>query len=123
MSIIRRLFLHSPIHYVVAFVITAAVGLAVLFSRGFDKPEFWMDALTAGGAVAVFFGLLLLVARLGAFDTFSYSFKKVRGRVDKDLYEYSEASAEKRSKQEYTFMPYITVGAVVIVIGVLIRML
>ncbi|MBO7401871.1 MAG: DUF3899 domain-containing protein [Lachnospiraceae bacterium] len=121
MSIIRKLILHSPGHYIAAFVIAAGFSGAMLFTRGASTTVLWMDALTVGGAVTALFGLLLLVTRLGSFDLFSYSFRRFSGRTDKDFYEFREQAEEKRSKEEYTFMPYILVGLLFIVVGLVIR--
>ncbi len=121
MNFFRKFFWHSPVHYVIAVLIAGGFSCAVLFTKGAGSTIMWMDALTTGGAIAALFGLLLLSARLGSFEIFGYSFRKFGGRTDKDFYAYMEENKQKRSAQEYTFMPYITVGLLFIVTGMLIR--
>ena len=119
----RRLFLHSPKVYAAALALGILLTALVLRSRGSLIPLWWADGLSAAGAVLVLLGLLGLAARLGAFDTVGYSFSTLGSRRYKDLFAYSEAKKEKRSRSELGFMPFLTVGAVFLVAGLAVRVL
>ncbi len=121
MSFLRRFFLHSPKRYIAAFIIAAVFTVLILYSKGFDLRINYMDAFTTAGSIVILLGLLLLVAYLGAFDTFGYGFSKVFGKKRySDLVEYNAIKKEKRRLGELVFMPYITVGAVFLLVGLLI---
>lgn len=118
MGFLRRIFFHSPVRYAVALVLNIVIALIVLLVRGFDLKIYYVDAFSAAGGVSVFFGLLLWVAAAGAFDTVGYGFSTFgSNRKYKDLYEYTVRKKEKRSRQKMTYMPYITVGIVFLVIS------
>lgn len=121
MSFFAKVFKHSPWRYIVAVLISIAVAVVVLIQRGFDRPEFYFDGLSAGGALTFFLGLLMLVQYLGAFDTFGYGFGRRNGKIDKDYFEYSQVKHEKRSKTPWTFCPFLTVGILFVVAGVICR--
>ncbi|MCR5324982.1 MAG: DUF3899 domain-containing protein [Lachnospiraceae bacterium] len=128
MSIFRRLFFHSPKTYIAAVVLNLAFCLIVLLVRGFDRLIFYYDAMTTAGSISILFGLLLLVTYWGAFDIFGYAFSMFKVhltpdasiRRDKDLYEYKIRKQEERSRKELGFMPFIVVGAVFLILGVII---
>lgn len=120
----KRWFFHSPVRYIVALVINAVVALVVLSVRGFDLKIYYVDAFSAAGGVSVFFGLLLWVAAAGAFDTMGYGFSVIGGnRKYKDLYEYTVRKKEKRGRQKKTYMPYIVVGIIFLMISFLVSCL
>ena len=118
MSFLRKYILHSPVHYGIALGLNVFFVVLVLFLRGFDYLIYYVDAFGVAGGISVFFGLLLLLTSLGAFTTFGYSFSTLRGeRRYKDLYEYTEAKREKQAKQQKTYIPYILVGVVFLIIS------
>lgn len=124
MGFLKRWFFHSPVRYIVALVLNIAVVLIVLCVRGFEVRSYYVDAFSAAGAASVFFGLLLWVAAAGAFDMFGYGFSTF-GTVRKyrDLYEYTVRKKEQRGRQNKTYMPYIVVGLVFLLVSVLISAL
>ena len=102
----RRLFIHSPIRYVIALVVCGALSAAFIISKG-NYLMSYIDGFSAAGAVSILFGALVLVTNLGAFDMFSYSFaimRKANREFYKDLYQYSQIKKEKRSKHFFTFV-------------------
>jgi len=119
----RRLFLHSPKAYVLALVLGAALAALNLWSRGGGLLFRWADALSTAGAVLILLGLLGLVARLGAFDTVGYGISKIWRPRYRDLVEYTQAKGEKRSREPLGFMPFILVGALFLLAGILLRSL
>ena len=121
MDLLRRLFSHSPGRYLIALGLAALLTALRLWSLGGTLPLFWADALEAAGGVLILLGLLELVARLGAFDTVGYAFSTFRSqRRYKDMYEYSTAKKENRSRQPWGFMAFITVGAVFLIAGLVL---
>lgn len=127
MNLFRRLFLHSPKMYIAATVLNLLLCLVVLIVRGFDLPVFYFDALTVSGSVSILLGLLMLTAYWGTFDIFGYAFSTIRHggsdpsmRRDRDLYGYRERKKEERSKKEFAFMPFITVGVVFLLAGAVV---
>ena len=123
MNTIKRLFLHSPRHYAIAAGIGLAVAAAVLTKTGFVLLFGYIDALTTAGAVLVLLGLLMLTARLGAFDVFAFALTTLHGsRRYPTLYDYTEAKGTERKKREWTFLPYMATGAVFLIVGFLLRL-
>lgn len=122
MGIFSRLFRHKAGYYAAAAAAALAVAALMLWKNGFYGPLAYMDALTVAGAVVGFLGLLGLASHFGAFDTFGYSFSTFGNRRYENLYEYSRAKQESRSRGGWTFMPFITVGAVFLLAGFLVGM-
>jgi hypothetical protein len=117
MGPLRRLFLHSPKKYAVALAAAVAVTAAGLRFRGAALLIQWADAVSTAGALVLLLGLLGLVERLGAFDTVGYGLSNLRQKRWRDLYEYSEAKREKRSRAPLGFMAFVTVGAAFLIAG------
>ena len=118
MSFLNKYFFHSPMHYVAALVMNIVLMLIVLFLNGFDKVIFYVNACSVAGAISVLWGMLLGVTAAGAFNTFGYALSTFRTeRKYQDLYEYTVAKEEKNSKQKKTYIPYIVIGAVFLLIS------
>ena len=111
------MFRHHPLHYIAAAILGAAIVTVMLLHNPSRSRMAFADAFSVAGAVVVLLGLLLLVSYFGAFEIFGFSFSAHGARRYRTLYEYSEAKKEKRSKGGWTFMPYITVGAALLLIG------
>ena len=76
-----------------------------------------VDGAAIASVVVLFVGLLMLVAHLGAFDTFAFGFKQLGSmlfakdaRKDGKYYEYKEAKKEKRNDSSYNFIMVILAG-------------
>lgn len=107
--------------YAVALAVNVVLALLVLLIKGFGSRIYYVDAFGVAGAVSILFGLLDWVAAAGAFDTIGYGFSTLRAdRRDKDLYAYTARKNEKRSRRGKPFLPYLTVGAVFLVLSFLI---
>ena len=124
MHTLRKFFFRSPGHYIVALILTAAVGAF----RFFTLPEevgTWFalyETFSVSGFVTFLIGALLTVAYFGAFDLFGYVFSPGRvgeQRKYKNYTEYSHKKAEKRARDGYYFVPYFVVGAIVVLISFL----
>ncbi len=122
MNAIRRIFRHSWKQYAAAAGVAVTVTLLSLLRDGFALRISYYNALTMAGAVTLLLGLLLMTAYFGAFDIFGYSFSTFRSRRRyRDLYEYAEAKKEKRRRGDRFFMPWLIVGAVFLIAGLLLR--
>ena len=118
MSFLNKYIFHSPKVYAVALGFNVFFVLLVLFLRGFDLLIFYVDAFSVAGGLSILFGLLLLVASEGAFNIFGYSFSALRAdRKYKDLYEYTVAKEKKQENQKKTFVPFIVVGFIFLIIS------
>lgn len=118
MSFLNKYFFHSPMHYLAALVMNIVLMLIVLFLNGFDKVIYYVNACSVAGAISVLWGMLLCVTAAGAFHTFGYAISTFRAeRKYQDLYEYTVAKEEKNSKQKKTYMAYIVVGVVFLLIS------
>ena len=118
MSLVRRLFLHSPRGYLIALGLGALLTGLRLWSLGGTLPLFWADALETAGGVLILLGL---VARLGAFDTVGYAFSTFRSRRrHADLYAYASAKKEERSRRSWGFMAFIAVGVLFLAAGLIL---
>lgn len=119
---LKRIFVHSGKHYIAAVSVGLVLTLLMLWKNGFTHRIAYMDALTMAGGALILLGLLFLVARLGAFDIFAFSLTTLHGpRRYHTLYDYTEAKTAKRRKTEWTFVPYIAVGVLLMAVGFLIR--
>ena len=117
----HKLFLHSPVRYVLAVLLSAAVAAACLATQGHTLRVQWANALTTAGAVTALVGMLQCVAFYGAFDTFRFSFSSLGNqRPNKDYFEYLEEKKEQRSHQNLVYVPFIAVGLLVLAVGVLV---
>ena len=117
----RRLFLHSPGAYGIALALGAVLTALGLWSRGSLLLIWWADSLSIAGAVLILLGLLGLVARLGAFDTVGYGVSRLGSRRYRDLYEYSQGKAERRSHTPLRFMAFIAAGVLFLAAGLVLR--
>ena len=117
---LHRLFHHSPFRYLVAFCLGAVLVLLCLWRDGFTLRMAWGNGLTVAGAVLILLGLLGVTTYHGAFDIFGYAFSSPRGPHHKNLYEYASARQEKRRKKGWTFGPWLAIGMLYLLAGVLI---
>lgn len=122
MDLFRKVFLHSPGHYIVALVLAVAVGVYryCMLSDGVATQYALYEIFSVSGYVTFLIGALFTVSYLGAFDLFSYVFSSARSSGKyKNYADYSQKTAEKRSSGDYFFVPYYVVGIVVVLISLL----
>ncbi len=116
----NRVIFHSPIRYIVAFVIASTITVIHLYETSFQYVLSYANSFILGGAVVALFGLLVLVVNLGALDTFGYGFNKMFSRDGgryQDLVEYETVKKAKRSTKKFIFMPYLLVGLFFILVA------
>lgn len=124
MEFLKKLFIHSPLDYIIALVVSFAVFFEYLFFNGFDKGYNYLEAAFVSGFIVVLYGGLKTVIYYGAFDTFGYGFAKMFGNKAKyvDLIDYNERKKAKRVKLNYPFIPYFVVGSLVLLIAFTIKL-
>ena len=118
-----RLFLHSPKRYIVGVIIAIVLVIVCLIVKGTEYSINFVDAFSVAGAVVFFIGLLQAASFYGAFDIFGYSASNFRGKEHryKDYYEYQKAKELKRRQSELVYIPFIVVGAVFFLIGMILN--
>ena len=66
-----------------------------------------------------------MVSYLGGFDTISYAFSTIKkdgkGKY-LDLYDYSTKKKEERKTRKLPFIPYFTIGGIVVIISFLLSL-
>ena len=127
----KKLIPSRPGPYVTALIIGLVVMGLYLWREGFDRAYAYFSGLTTAGILLVLFGLLILAAYWGAGDSLGYAFTRLREthrktadreRLAKQSYfDYLCAKKEKRSHEELTFMSYVLVGLVFLVVGLIVE--
>ena len=128
----RRLFPKSIASYIYALISGAAITIYVIAQTGFDVLISYVNGLTSSGILLVLFGLLMLAIHLGAGDSLTYTFRKIRETHRKDsmieeltrqsYWDYIQTKQNQRKVREWTFMAYIWVGVVFIAAGFLVEL-
>ena len=119
---LRKIFFHSPGHYIVALVIAVAVGLFRFSTLPVGISPWFVayEVLSVSGYVTFLIGGLMTVSYFGAFDLFGFVFTP-RGRNGQKKYknytEYTEKKTESRAREGYFFVPYFVVGFVLVLIS------
>lgn len=119
---LKKLFIHSPGHYIAAVILAVAVG-AFRYSTLPEDIDFRFicyEVLSVSGYVTFLIGALLTVSYFGAFDLFGFVFSPGNSgekRKYRDYAQYSQKKAEKRARERYFFVPYFVVGVVVVLLS------
>ena len=119
-TLLKRIFLHSPIRYVVGTCLAVILVFICLISKGFEYRMSYVDAFTIAGGALILIGLLQLVSYYGAFDIFSFSFFRGKDKRYKDYLAYQNTRAEKKKNYNLKFMPFIVVGFFFFSIGLIL---
>ena len=122
MDYFRKVFLHSPGHYIAALIVAVVVGV-YRFATLSDGVGVWFalyEIFSVSGLVTFLIGGLMTVSFFGAFDLFGYVFSSARSNGKyKNYADYSQKSMEKRTLGKYYFVPYYVVGVIVFLISFL----
>ena len=99
------------------------IGFLCLLSKGFEYRISYVDAFSIAGAAVFFMGLLQVMSYYGAFDIFGYSFSSFRTKERKyiDYVDYQTKKRAEKSNSKLTYMPFIEVGAVFFIIGMILN--
>lgn len=120
----KKIFLHSPIKYLVSLVMVALIVVLALSIKGFNYLVNYANGFFIAGALLIGVGLLSICNNLGTFDIFGYSGKYVINRIRnvnvEDFPEYTENKKEKRKKIRFEFVPYIVVGLFSLIVAIIL---
>lgn len=119
--------------YVITLVISLVIG-AIIFCLYFFLNSRTLSAACSAtflaGIVLVCIGLLIMVTRFGAFDTFAYGFKQLgttifRNKPTKynDMAEYKQQCYEKRQTKTNYYLFVITGGLLFCIAGAILEVI
>ena len=112
----KRLFLHSPIKYVVLVILGLLIFLANLLFNGFDYYTFYVGGVQIAGLSIILMGGLSMLGYYGAFDFWGYTFsKKMEDGRRIPISEYTEQKRVKRHNKNIPFTPYFLVGVIYLI--------
>ena len=108
--------------YIVTFIISSAIGVGIFLAYYFVQNKSLIAELNGtgvAGAVLIGVGALCYVARLGAFDTFSYGFTQMfsswfgkKANKYNDMNEYKNDKNQKRIASSKYYLVMMLVGLV-----------
>lgn len=112
----KRLFLHSPIKYVVLTILGLLIFLANLLFNGFEFYTFYVGGIQIAGLSLLFMGGLSMLGYYGAFDFWGYTFsKKTEDGRRIPISDYVEQRRVKRHNKNFPFPPYFLVGIIFLI--------
>ncbi len=110
---------------VLTFLIVSSVSLAYILLMYFLTKWSLSDIFILPAVLPLSYIVLRWIARFGVFDVFSYqiinwttSWKKGSPKKYNDAYEYKNHMKEKREDHKMTWIPYVAVGFVFLVLCV-----
>ncbi len=123
-SLLRQIFFHKPIKYIVSFIIGLVVIVITMFVKGPKYLISYVDGTFIAGFVLIAVGFLSILTSKGSMDIFSYSTKyvynKFRNKEVERYHEYSSNKMEKREKYKFSYVPYFVNGAFYFVISLIL---
>ena len=113
---IRKYWLINLITFIISLVFGGGIFLLVFFLKS-QTMIAAVDAAAIAAITVLFFGLLVWMAHLGAFDTFAFGFKQLGSmlfaknpRKDGTYADYRDQKTEKRQNSSYNFVAIIAAG-------------
>lgn len=120
----RKIFLHSPMKYLISLGIMICVIIGTLSIKGFNYLVNYCNAFFIAGALFIGIGLLSIVTNFGTFDIFSYSGRYVINRIKnvsvERFPEYTDNKKEKRKKLKFEFVPYMVLGVLCLLVAIVL---
>jgi hypothetical protein len=114
----KKIFMHSPVKYVVLLILGLLIILANLLLNGFDHFLFYLNGVQIAGLSIVLMGGLSMLGYVGAFDFWGYTFsKKEEDGRRIPISQYIEIKNSKRQRKNIPFTPYFLVGAAYLIIS------
>lgn len=108
-------------HFLVAFLICTIILIVDCALYGWNILINYANGLFIGGASTVLIGLLFVVTFFGGTDIFTFYLLRKRTAAGKeDLYQYSKRKKLQRTKNPYSFIPYIIIGTLALIAAVII---
>ncbi len=126
MKLFKKLFLHSPSHYITALCFAIVISGVYVLINGYELVANYINGISVGGLVTILVGGLMTTTYFGSFDGFGYSFGKIfkRDKYSNIKYsEYVEQQNIKRKEEPFTFIPFYVVGIVFIIIYFVIELI
>ena len=113
-----RLFMHSPVKYIVLTVFGLLIVLANLLLNGFDYFIYYINGFQIAGLSIIFMGGLSALGYVGAFDFWGYTFSKKNhdGRRI-EISQYIDMKSTKRHSKNLPFTPYFLIGLVFLTVS------
>jgi hypothetical protein len=125
-----RITKNDIITFFVLLTISTVVFLLVFLLNASPSLISACDGAFAAGVTIISALGLQILARMGAFDTFGYSFSTLvtsfSPRVEKkyaDLFEYRNIKSTNRSKNKLFFLSYLLVGGGYIITALILNIL
>ncbi len=121
----KKIIFHSPLRYIIMSIICGLIILTYILNNG-NNILYFSNAFFISGVVSMSTGLLSLSAYLGTFDGMSYTtIRLARGMFARpqkyqDYNEYLEEKKSKKDKDKFTFIPYIVIGLILIIVGAIL---
>ena len=107
----------------------SAIAIIVIYlainyqSHSFTSLLFYTNGFFSSGFIFICFAGLSLVNNMGGFDIFTYSFSYVFSKThNTNLREYSENKDLTRSKKKKNYLPYLVIGILFVIIGVILQL-
>ena len=117
----KKLFIHSPIRYVVSFVIILGVMIAYNCINGWGHLVNYSNGFFISGGIVIALGLFSMLDYYGFFNMARWIFVRRDAEGHKKaLYEYSEERTEKLKNKKYRFFPYLFIGIIVIIVSAIL---
>lgn len=121
-------FLKKTLIVFIVFSVMLAVYIVVYgIKNGFEVLELYRNGFQLFGLIALFVGLIGLVADLGGFDLLGYSFNylidskyKTEDRKYQNYQDYMEKKAITRKKNMPSLLAYAIVSLVFILVSLII---
>lgn len=123
----KNIFFHSKVKYIVCLSISL-IGILVYVLGNDPQLRFPLISLNNAcfivGFIMFLVGCLSIVASLGAFDIFSYQFKrKGSGENKYTLYDHQQKRMEKSKNNRYSFVPYMVVGGFFVIVSLILSII
>ena len=111
--------------YIIAGIIALAIGAAIFCLYFFLNKSTIVAACNAtilAGVALIGMAALILLTRLGAFDTFAYGFSQLgtamfcrQPKKYNDMVEYKQIKAEERKDKSNYFISFLIVGSLFLI--------
>ena len=117
----KQIFIHSKYRYLFSLLF-ALIGIAAYFLLNEENQKQPMFAIANStfivGLILVLVGGLSILSNLGAFDIYSYQFKrKGTGANRYTLYDHQQKRIEQSKGKQFNFVPYMVVGFLFLIIS------
>ena len=122
----KKIFFHSKYRYILSLVF-GLIGVLCYFlshDKNLEYPVFsTSNACFISGFVLVLVGGLSILSNLGAFDIFSYQFKRKGAGASKyTLYDHQQRRIEQSKTRKYYFVPYFVVGGLFLLVSFILTL-